>query len=358
MIDPDKEHLLPGQIDRHLAALSSLYALEGERELQELIVNAQNRIHEGRDYDNWNGGTYGHALYLLVPEQLYLNTVRNREAIQSRICQDLNKLHNEHNEHVSAVFIEMKAPENENWRSESGLMMAGRRSVSEEACTRIWAAGTFRLFLSHKAEEKVQTAILKTQLNLYGISAFVAHEDIEPTEEWQNEIENALTTMDGFVAVLTEGFHESNWTDQEVGFAYARNIPMIALRMGKDPYGFIGKFQGLRASWKTAAVEIVKILIKHERMFSAWVKMIRECTSYDHGNKLGELLPAIPKLSEAQIDELIAAYNDGGQVTGSYAFNGRKVREYGNGLLHHVNRLSKRTFTETRGEIVAAEDNQ
>ncbi|MCC5845918.1 MAG: hypothetical protein JJU05_16850 [Verrucomicrobia bacterium] len=35
MINKDKEHLLPGQIDRHLAALSSLYALEGDRTFTE-----------------------------------------------------------------------------------------------------------------------------------------------------------------------------------------------------------------------------------------------------------------------------------------------------------------------------------
>jgi hypothetical protein len=35
----------------------------------------------------------------------------------------------------------------------------------------------------------------------------------------QNEIETALESMDAFVALLTENFHESLWTDQEVGYS-------------------------------------------------------------------------------------------------------------------------------------------
>jgi len=89
---------------------------------------------------------------------------------------------------------------------------------------------------------KKETAALKERLQLLGVSCFVAHEDIHPGHEWQDEIENALASMDGFAALLTEGFHDSAWTDQEVGYALARGVPMIAVRLGRDPYGFIGKF--------------------------------------------------------------------------------------------------------------------
>ena len=63
------------------------------------------------------------------------------------------------------------------------------------------------------------------------MSCFVAHVDIHPTKEWQDEIESALSSMDGFVALLTDKFHESDWTDQEVGFALARGVPIIAVRL-------------------------------------------------------------------------------------------------------------------------------
>lgn len=43
---------LSKNIDRFLSTLTKTYGLDGNRHLQELIVNAQVRLQEGRDYDN------------------------------------------------------------------------------------------------------------------------------------------------------------------------------------------------------------------------------------------------------------------------------------------------------------------
>ena len=342
-------------VERYLASLSKLYAAEGKRDLQELVVNSQSRLAIGWDYDNWNGGTYGHAVYLMVPEQVYVRVLRDVEVVRSQIKEDLNKLNNLPNEFVSEVFIEMEDGAIGEWRQQSGLLLPATRVVSEKAVSRIWEDGCFRLFLSHRTEVKKETAELKKALRIYGISAFVAHEDIHPTEEWQNEIENALATMDGFIAVMTPDFHESNWTDQEVGYAFARGVPIIALRMGRDPYGFIGKFQGLTADWHGAPAEIAKLLMRHERMFPAFVRSIRECGSFHHGNLLADLLPSIERLSDEQTDELVAAHNEGGQAAGSYGFNGSKPRQHGPGLVHHLNRLSSREFRTDGWKVVSGD---
>jgi len=49
--------------------------------------------------------------------------------------------------------------------------------------------------------------------------------------------------MDAFVALMTRSFHKSKWTDQEVGFAVCRGVPIIALRWGMDPYGLSGNLR-------------------------------------------------------------------------------------------------------------------
>lgn len=335
---------LPKNIDRYLAALSKLYSQEGKRPLQELIVNATSRVHEEWSRDNWNGGTYGHALYLVVPEQLFLGSVKQKNEIQTQIKEDLNKVHNIQNEFIEEVFLEMEVGEDAEWRKDSGLLLVGKRAIPPDAIKRIWGEEGFRVFLSHKSEVKKETADLKDRVRLFGISCFVAHEDIHPTKTWQDEIENALASMDGFVALMTADFHDSDWTDQEVGFAFARGVPLIAVRLGKDPYGFIGKFQALSSSWLTAAEDIVKILIKNDRMFSAYIQALRTCPSWDSGNTLGKALPGIDALSTEQIDEMVAAYNDTSELRGSFAFNGSKSRFYGPGLVSHLNRLSSRQF--------------
>lgn len=335
---------LPRSIDRYLAALSKLYAQEGKRQLQEVLVNAQTRVHEEWSRDNWNGGTYGHALYLVIPEALFLTSVKQKDVIQTQIKDDLNKVHNVQNEFVEEVFLEMEVGDDAEWRKDSGLLLVGKRSTSPDATKRIWVADKFRVFLSHKSEVKREAAELRDQLSIHGVSAFVAHEDVHPTKAWQDEIENALVSMDAFVALMTADFHDSDWTDQEVGFAFARAVPIVSVRLGKDPYGFIGKFQALSSSWKTAAEDITRLLIRNDRMFSAYVQALRKCASWDQGNTLGKALTGIEALTPQQIDELVSAYNETTELRGSFAFNGKQSRYYGTGLVSHLNRLGSRQF--------------
>lgn len=346
---------LPRNIDRYLAALAKLYAREGLRQKQEIIVNSQIRIHEEWSYDNWNGGTYGHALYLVVPEGLYLNAVKRKDKLRNEIRDNINKIHNVQNEFIAEVFLEMEVVEDQDWRKESGLLIPRRSAVLPEAEKRIWGDEGFRVFLTHKADVKKETSDLKERLRLFGVSCFVAHEDIHPTREWQNEIENALFSMDALVALMTDTFHESDWTDQEVGCAFGRGVPIIAVKLGRDPYGFIGKFQALSCDWDAAAVEIVKILVKHDRMLNAYIKAVQNCRTFDHGNKLSEILPSIEKLSDEQASSLMSAFNENGQVRDSYGFNGKFTSKYGEGLAFHLKRLTGREYKVSRfGKIEIA----
>ncbi len=218
--------------------------------------------------------------------------------------------------------------------------------VAEEAVIndRIWGNSKFRIFLSHKAQYKVETAKIQEELATYGISSFVAHNDIEPTREWQDEIENALHTMDVLVALMTEGFQESNWTDQEIGFALGRKKQVIAVRMGTDPYGFIGRYQAVTATWDNATVNIVKALMKHEKMVEVYIELMRECRSFNSGNKLAEYLPSIESLSSTQVSEIIEVFNGNDQVNSSNGFIGHDSSRYGEGLVFHLNRVTGRTY--------------
>jgi len=352
MNSQEDKYKLPQNIDRYLATLSKYYEKEGQKQLQEIIVNSKLRIHAEWSYDNWNGGTYGHAIYLAMPESIYLNAVNEKAELQSKIREGLNKIHDIQNEFVEEVFFEMEVPEDHDWRKDSGLLVTHNRVIPDPVASRIWDKNCFRVFLSHITEVKKETSALKDKLRLYGISSFVAHEDIHPTEEWQNEIENALHTMDSFVALLTDGFHESLWTDQEVGFAFGRGVPIISVKLGRDPYGFIGKFQALSCTWEKAPFEIAKILIKKEPMVNAYINAVQECPKYDHSNKLSELLPFIERLTDSQVEKLIKAFNKNSQIYDSYGFNGKNPRHYGDGLLYHLKRITNIDFKlSSRGKI-------
>jgi len=329
----EPEFCLPGKLESYLATLSRLYKHSGERLLAEIVVNGAVSIHEGWDYDNWNGGTYGHAVTLTVPEDLYLRLMEQKDDIETRIAQDINKLNNTRNEHVSQVFIELEPANDPNWRQESGMYRprTAPASVAPEALQRIWGGGHVRVFLSHKASVKAQVSELKKHLANCGVAAFVAHEDIEPTAEWQREIEQALFTMDALVALLTKDYHDSNWTDQEAGVAIGRGVPVIPIRLGTDPYGLMGKFQALgQCDWNdiaNMAAGVFKVLYKclsdKSRLFECALHAYAQAQTWnDSAWKVQHLLSLFDTLTRDQVSRILTAFEENSQNHNSFEGRG------------------------------------
>lgn len=193
-----------------------------------------------------------------------------------------------------------------------------------------WKKGHLRLFVSHLAEFREEAASLQEQLTDCGVSAFVAHNDIAPSAEWQNEIEAALATADCLVALLRPGFHASKWTDQEVGYAMGRSLPVFSVRLGEDPYGFIGRFQAFQGQKKNAAAlatEIFDVLVNHKQtsrqMTEALVLRMEESDSFAQAKgNIGRLERAIywhPSFN----DRLETARKENSQIQGSWGVSDR-----------------------------------
>lgn len=128
-----------------------------------------------------------------------------------------------------------------------------------------WKDGYVKMFVSHLSSNRERMSAMKLGLANWGISAFIAHEDIEASREWRDEVEAGLESMDILVAVVEPGFKESDWCVQEVGYALGRKIDIIPLRAGLDPFGFFGKYQGIQVKGKKpdkVANEIAQTLLK------------------------------------------------------------------------------------------------
>lgn len=196
------------------------------------------------------------------------------------------------------------------------------RPVIEPAC---WRAGYFRLFLSHLSSHKVVASALQTALVPLGVSTFVAHTDIEPTKEWQDEIEAALATADALLAMLTPGFHESSWTDQEIGFAMGRGLLIVSLRQGTDPYGFIGKFQALSVGSASAAAiaeQLVDIFLSNKltaaRMAEGLVTSFEGSNTFSEAKASTRLLEKVPSWPPALRDRITNAVDNNAQIKDAF----------------------------------------
>ena len=137
--------------------------------------------------------------------------------------------------------------------------------LTAEEMNRVWGEGhrgKKLVFLSHRATWRRQVAQVPEELETRGLSCFVAHQDVTPSEIWQNEILNALNTMDVFVGYETDDFHDGGgWPDQEVGYAYQRGVPRVFVKVERaDPAGMVAREQALSTGWENAGQEIINHL--------------------------------------------------------------------------------------------------
>ena len=133
--------------------------------------------------------------------------------------------------------------------------------LSDLEMNRIWGEGhkgKQLVFLSHRAKFRRQVSDIKVQLENQGLRCFLAHDDVTPSMIWQNEILNALNTMHIFIGFVTDDFHGGGWPDQEIGYAYQRNVVRVFVKLGDaDPVGMVAREQALRADWDNAAQQLI-----------------------------------------------------------------------------------------------------
>ena len=220
-----------------VATLVELLEHQGQLALADMLRAAQARI-EHTESDNWNGGTDYFTLFLELPVRHFAPIEPTLERVEEAIGAKLTRIFRAGSGRVLRR-VEITAT-----ASEIRTLSRSPTASSSEV-THIWDAGFLRLFLSHVSAHKVAAAGLKRELGFLGVSVFVAHEDIKPSLEWEQEIEKALASMDALAALLTDDFHASHWTDQEIGVALGRGIPVIPMKLHVLPYGFVGKFQAI-----------------------------------------------------------------------------------------------------------------
>lgn len=231
------EETYPIQVDELAATLRDLSHHSSDRKIQQVLEESSwnlSFVHT----DNLNGGTDYFVLNLAVPTALFASIRKSKEDVENEIHEMVGDIDAAYDNHaISRVLLTPKLG-----------TPPPRGNLPTEIVSEIWKEGHLKLFLSHLAANKEKVHDLKDALKKYGIDCFVAHDDITPSREWQEQIENALRSMDALVALVEPDFIKSQWCDQEVGWALGRGLQVIGVRLNANPHGFIGKFQGVSGS--------------------------------------------------------------------------------------------------------------
>jgi TIR domain len=199
-----------------------------------------------------------------------------------------------------------------------------------------WATIPLFVFLSHLYVRRNFAARLQMCLRRYGIESFVAHNDIEPSKAWRDEIKAALASCHAFVALLHDGFHESEWCDQEVGWALARNIPIVPVRFpgSERRDGFLADFQDVnmaREDERGLSRQIFTTLFNDPRTHSGRNPALAEAfvnsSSFDMTRWLWDLITAEPHLQPEQLRRLEHAVSTNRQVYEAMTRDGKPIPE-------------------------------
>lgn len=316
------EFYLPSKVNSYLKRLLAEYKSNGDLKYAEIISSSKVLVQEGVDYDNWDGGEYGHVIkFFLTAEQLTsLVPLALQEKIAEKLHLDINKCAQSiSGEYISKVRFEVDDNDSE---SQSANHLSEKPFISPDTLS-IWKSGCIRLFISHRDKYKSQANELAEMLSNYGVSCFVAHDSIEPMDQWQQTILKGLETMELMLTFVTDDFHESYWTNQEIGYALARNIPVISFKVeNKDPVGFIAEKQALKGSLDELTASLPKLydllakkLNNQSRMQAALVEAFVSSPDWSETTRrFNRLSKHVTKLTESEVQQIIDAYRENDQL--------------------------------------------
>ena len=179
-----------------------------------------------------------------------------------------------------------------------------------------------KVFVSHSHKDKELAGSIKEELErAFEFDVFVAHDDINPSEEWRRAILEELKECDVFLALLSRDFEDSNWTDQESGAAVAWDKTVVPISIDINPYGFISKFQAFKWDSEDLAKNIyrlIEVLYKKGKFSKAeLIESFAKSRSYDIAGYIAQLLLEVGNFTPRQINSIAKATASNDQILGS-----------------------------------------
>lgn len=202
------------------------------------------------------------------------------------------------------------------------------------------------VFLSYHHNARKTAGRVKGFLSAFGMDVFLAHEDLQPSVEWQKEIFHTLSKCDVFIPLLTKSFHSSLWTDQETGIAVAREKLILPVRFSVVPYGFIGKFQALKARkdldetcWRIT-LNLASKRVFRKTVLEGVITAFLESTTFEESARRSKLLLKFEPFSVAHLNRIVE-----GGAKNSQIYGGRVARDC-------LRKLIAEGGRKMRGELV------
>jgi TIR domain len=182
-----------------------------------------------------------------------------------------------------------------------------------------------KVFLSYHSSDKTLAGKIKLCLYHYGLEVFLAHEDIQPTEEWQTRILSELKKTDVFLPLLTENFITSKWTSQECGVAVAKETFIVSLKVSIDPFGFLSKYQAFNFKIENVVRScsgIAKVIHKNRRLqkrfLDGLITSVGRSSTFEEAKERTSMLNEFDGYNGRQVNDILRAANENSQIHKSF----------------------------------------
>jgi hypothetical protein len=141
------------------------------------------------------------------------------------------------------------------------------------------------------------------------------------------------------------------WTDQEIGIAFGLENFLIPIRMGKDPYGFIGKLQGCKSdSYFNVLTAISDNSSLKKSLIDCLLRSLEKAPHFNDATIIVKELEKYSEFTKVQINEVIRIGIKNDQFR--LCWNGKKLlklfsKEYG----EEINPRLMRVFDKVKNDF-------
>jgi len=181
-------------------------------------------------------------------------------------------------------------------------------------------ASKVRAFISYSHADRKFGANAKSVLAEVGIEAFLAHDDLDVSDEWRERIIEELKRCDIFVPLLSANFVASKWASQEIGFIISRpevTIAPISLD-GTTPFGFISHVQSRMVTSDGITRELLVVPLARRiprAVLPGLIQIAGKAGTFRSAEaRMAPLVEHFPALTTDEAQSLAAASVENGQI--------------------------------------------
>jgi hypothetical protein len=184
---------------------------------------------------------------------------------------------------------------------------------------------TLRAFISYSNDNKLIAAKTKAALSSLGIECFMAHDDIDVSDQWKERIIKELGRTHIVVPILSTSFKKSEWAPQEVGYIAIARPKVLVIPLQLDATISFGFFSHIQSRPRPLDSQLINyfanLLVPRypRRIISPLIHSMGEAHSFRNAEEL--MLPLVPHFrhfDKTEANKFVDASIENNQIWDAY----------------------------------------